>query len=137
MTLCRSRCAVSICSPLSAASARIDLIKVDVEGHERQVLDGAAATLDRHRPVLVIETGHETDWDRTAIHDRLAGLGYRMLGILLDYGMAPADWPGYVALDPPFCAGDAHNLLLVPDSVMSRAAEEEPVPPRGRGPSRH
>ena len=55
--------------------ARLDLIKIDVEGHERQVLDGAAAIVDRHRPVLVIETGHEADGDRAAIHDRLAGLG--------------------------------------------------------------
>jgi FkbM family methyltransferase len=116
---------------------RLDLIKIDVEGHERQVLDGAAAILDRHRPVLVIETGHEAEGDRAAVHDRLAGLGYRMLGILLDYGMASADWPAYVALDPPFCAGDAHNLLLVPDRVISRVSEEEPVPRRGRGPSRH
>jgi hypothetical protein len=38
-----------------------------------------------------------------------------MLGILLDYGMAAADWPAYEALKPPFSAGDAHNLLLVPD----------------------
>ncbi|MGA7261330.1 MAG: FkbM family methyltransferase [Stellaceae bacterium] len=117
--------------------ARLDLIKIDVEGHERRVLDGAAAILDRHRPVLVIETGHEADGDRAAIYDRLAGLGYRMLGILLDYGMAPADWPAYVALDPPFCAGDAHNLLLVPGRASSRASEEEPVPRQGRGPSRH
>jgi FkbM family methyltransferase len=117
--------------------ARLDLIKIDVEGHERRVLDGAAAILDRHRPVLVMETGHEADGDRAAIHNRLGGLGYRMLGILLDYGMAPADWPAYVALDPPFRAGDAHNLLLVPDEVSSRVSEEEPVPPRGRGPSRH
>jgi hypothetical protein len=116
---------------------RLDLIKIDVEGHERQVIDGASATLDRHRPVLVIETGHEADGDRAIIHDRLAGLRYRMLGILLDYGMAPADWPAYVALDPPFRTGDAHNLLLVPDSVISRAFEEEPVPRRERGPSRH
>jgi FkbM family methyltransferase len=95
--------------------ARLDLIKIDVEGHERRVLDGATASLDRHRPTLVVETGHEAEGDRTAIHDRLAGLGYRMLGILLDYGMASADWPAYVALDSPFRAGDAHNLLLVPD----------------------
>jgi FkbM family methyltransferase len=94
---------------------RLDLIKIDVEGHERQVLDGAAAILDRFHPVLVIETGHETDGDRQAIHHRLGGLGYRMLGILLDYGMAAADWPAYVALAPPFRAGDAHNLLLVPE----------------------
>jgi FkbM family methyltransferase len=117
--------------------ARLDLIKIDVEGHERHVLDGAAAILDRHRPVLVIETGHEADGDRAAIHDRLAGLGYRMLGILLDYGMAPAEWPAYVALDPPFRAADAHNLLLVPDGVSSPVSEAEPVPRRGRGPSRH
>ena len=95
--------------------ARIDLIKIDVEGHERQVLDGAAAVLSRNRPVLVIETGHEAKGDRAAIHDRLSGLHYRVLGILLDYGMAAADWPAYVAIEPPFRAGDAHNLLLAPD----------------------
>jgi FkbM family methyltransferase len=94
---------------------RLDLIKIDAEGHERRVLDGAASILVRHRPVLVIETGHEADGDRAAIHDRLAGLQYRMLGILLDYGMASADWPAYVAIDPPFRLGDAHNLLVVPD----------------------
>ena len=70
----------------------VELIKIDVEGHEKQVLDGAEATLGRFRPTLVIETGHEALDDRTAIYDRLRGLGYRMLGILLDYGMAPADW---------------------------------------------
>ncbi len=116
---------------------QLDLIKIDVEGHERRVIDGATGVLDRHRPVLVIETGHEADGDRAAIHDRLAGLGYRMLGILLDYGMVPADWPAYIALDPPFRAGDAHNLLLVPHKVMSPISEEEPVPRRGRGPLRH
>jgi len=95
--------------------ARIDLIKIDVEGHERQVLDGAAAVLSRNRPVLVIETGHEARGDRAAIHDRLSGLHYRVLGILLDYGMASSDWPAYVAIEPPFRTGDAHNLLLAPD----------------------
>ena len=94
---------------------RLDLIKIDVEGHEHQVLDGTAGILARWRPVLVVETGHEAKGSRAAIHDRLQALGYRMLGILLDYGMAAADWPAYEALKPPFSAGDAHNLLLVPD----------------------
>ncbi|MGH7116492.1 MAG: FkbM family methyltransferase, partial [Stellaceae bacterium] len=93
---------------------RIDLIKIDVEGHERAVLDGAAASLARFRPALVLETGHERAGDREAIGDRLAGLGYRMLGVLLDFGMADADWPAYAACAPPFRPGDAHNLLLVP-----------------------
>ena len=33
----------------------IGFIKIDVEGHERAVLDGAAETLRRERPVLLIE----------------------------------------------------------------------------------
>jgi FkbM family methyltransferase len=92
---------------------RVDLAKIDVEGHERRVLDGAAATLARFRPALVLETGHEGEGERAQIHDRLTNLGYRLLGILLDHGMAAADWPCYCAGLPPFRAGDAHNLLLV------------------------
>ena len=92
---------------------RVDLIKIDVEGHERQVLDGAETVLRRHRPALVIETGHEAEGDRPAIHDRLHGLGYRMLGVLLDHGMAWADWDAYLRIGAPFRRGEAHNLLLV------------------------
>jgi hypothetical protein len=81
------------------------------------VLDGAEATLGRFRPTLVIETGHEAPDDRRAIYDRLCGLGYRMLGILLDHGMAEADWEAYVTLESPFRRGEAHNLLLVPEEA--------------------
>jgi FkbM family methyltransferase len=101
---------------------RIDLIKIDVEGQERQVLDGAEATLGRFRPTLVIETGHEGVGDRQAIHDRLRGLGYRMLGILLDHGMAGASWDAYVRHEAPFRPGEAHNLLLVPNESRQATA---------------
>ena len=60
-----------------------------------------------------METGHECEGDRRAIHDRLRNLGYRMLGILLDHGIAAADWDSYVAVRIPFRPGEAHNLLLV------------------------
>jgi FkbM family methyltransferase len=93
---------------------RLDLVKIDVEGHERRVLDGAEKSLARFLPVLVLETGHEAEGDRGVIHNRLRGLGYRLLGVLLDFGMAEGDWPAYVAAEPPFRPGDAHNLLLVP-----------------------
>jgi len=33
----------------------IDLIKIDVEGHENDILQGALETIERNRPVLVIE----------------------------------------------------------------------------------
>lgn len=34
---------------------RLDLVKIDVEGFEAEVLDGAAQSLDRFRPVVVLE----------------------------------------------------------------------------------
>jgi FkbM family methyltransferase len=110
---------------------RVDLIKIDVEGHERRVLDGAASTLERFRPTLVIETGHESEGDRPAIHELLCGLGYRMLGILLDYGMAAADWDAYVAVAAPFRRGEAHNLLLVANRPVSVPAPSTPLREEG------
>jgi len=101
---------------------RVDLIKIDVEGHERQVLDGADVILRQFRPTLVIETGHEGLDDRRAIHDQLRATGYRMLGILVDHGMAEAGWSAYLGIGSPFRPGKAHNLLLVPEQRQSVAA---------------
>jgi hypothetical protein len=49
-------------------------VKVDVEGSEVAVLDGAARLLREARPVLVVET-HETNAE---VADRLEALGYRL-----------------------------------------------------------
>ena len=35
-----------------------DVIKIDVEGHEREVLNGAEQVLRRGRPTVIVETGH-------------------------------------------------------------------------------
>jgi len=58
----------------------IGFIKIDVEGHEMAVLDGARATLQRDRPTLLIEM--EQQHTGRAIEDdikRVTDLGYRML----------------------------------------------------------
>ena len=51
-----------------------DLVKIDVEGSEVAVLDGAARVLREHRPVLVVEL-HETNDE---VCDRLEAAGYAL-----------------------------------------------------------
>lgn len=52
----------------------LDLILLDVEGYEANILDGAIATLRRHKPVVVCENGSEH------IGERLAPIGYVLQG---------------------------------------------------------
>jgi len=54
-----------------------DLIKIDVEGAELDVLEGARHTLERYRPTMLIEA-HGTN---TAIERFLVAMGYRV-GVL-------------------------------------------------------
>ncbi len=49
-----------------------DQVKLDVEGHAPAVLRGATETLDRHRPVLYVETHDRPGADRTAAIERIA-----------------------------------------------------------------
>jgi len=52
----------------------LDLIKIDVEGHELEVLEGGVETIRRDKPALLIEDNVE---QRVAIRELLEGLGYR------------------------------------------------------------
>ncbi|TCS60112.1 FkbM family methyltransferase [Varunaivibrio sulfuroxidans] len=68
----------------------IGFIKIDVEGHEFAVLDGAIRTIERERPVMLIEI--EEAHNKIPIHDavaRVAALDYHALflwhGILTDF----------------------------------------------------
>lgn len=51
----------------------VGFIKIDVEGHEREVLAGGAKTICAHRPHLLIELRRNAD----EITELLAGWGYR------------------------------------------------------------
>jgi FkbM family methyltransferase len=59
---------------------RVDLIKIDVEGHELQVLAGAVETITRFRPSLLIEVFEETlrrqGASVEAVLDFVTGHGY-------------------------------------------------------------
>jgi FkbM family methyltransferase len=55
-----------------------NFIKIDVEGHESAVLEGARDTLDRHRPTLLVEceARHRPDGDVYGVFDLLRSHGY-------------------------------------------------------------
>jgi len=58
-----------------------DVMKIDVEGHEEQVLLGALATIDKHRPVILCDRNDDTTFSR--VSKLLAPRGYLVTG----------DWP--------------------------------------------
>ena len=61
----------------------VDLIKIDVEGHELAVLEGARATIERCRPALLIEIEERHAENGIAVvEDYLRKLGYS--GYFLD-----------------------------------------------------
>ena len=57
-------------------------IKIDVEGHETDVLEGARATIRAHRPVLMIENELAHVGDRIGgVFGALTALDYTVLGL--------------------------------------------------------
>jgi FkbM family methyltransferase len=61
--------------------ARIDLIKIDVEGMELEALEGAATSLTRCRPVLIVES---IKTDKGRLRETLEKLGYRLFEVGLN-----------------------------------------------------
>jgi len=67
--------AVPMASLDSLTLERLDLVKLDVEGMELEVLRGARAALEKHRPIMYIEVVKS---DPAAIETLLKELGYRV-----------------------------------------------------------
>jgi FkbM family methyltransferase len=66
-----------ILAPLIQDS-KVDLIKIDVEGHETQVLAGLKAIISKHKPVIFCEIfgGEHSNADPQATIQFCVGLGY-------------------------------------------------------------
>lgn len=66
--------------PLTTVDAlkldRLDLLKVDVEGMEESVVNGARATIARHRPIMFLED--DPPPGRASLHALARALGYRL-----------------------------------------------------------
>jgi FkbM family methyltransferase len=59
----------------SLALARVDLIKIDVEGMEAEVLEGGAALIARHRPIILVEWVKSS---KTGLRGTLEASGYQV-----------------------------------------------------------
>ncbi len=53
------------------------LIKIDVEGDEQKVLDGAKNTIEKHKPVIYIERNFEPD--SKSLDDYMISVGYKQV----------------------------------------------------------
>lgn len=70
--------AVDIATLDSEAPAKVDFVKIDVEGFEESVLAGAMNLLENAQPILLVEIEERhNSGGLERICDRLAGLGYR------------------------------------------------------------
>ena len=95
------------------------LIKIDVEGHEPEVLAGASATIERFRPVMIVEVSRHTSQaygrDPRVLTDAIRELGYSMYSWRRE-GLvevrSPDDIPDNWRHDDVLClAGDAHDEI--------------------------
>jgi len=62
-------------SELTRASRPITFIKCDVEGHEAEALEGAAAIIERDRPALCVEVTGDPDATGSSSHRIVSSLG--------------------------------------------------------------
>jgi FkbM family methyltransferase len=65
--------------PLDALDLdRVSFVKIDVEGHESSVIAGARATLERDRPVLLVEIEQDHIGERPigSVFDSITEIGY-------------------------------------------------------------
>jgi FkbM family methyltransferase len=56
--------------------ASLGFVKIDVEGHEMDLLDGAMSTIERCRPRLLVECDARSGAHPSEVLDHLAALGY-------------------------------------------------------------
>lgn len=67
---------------LSEVLDNVDLIKIDVEGFEHEVIDGAKETISKHKPLIVFEQGLQKEADIKKLKHLFTNLGYKKFGIV-------------------------------------------------------
>jgi hypothetical protein len=108
--------AVEIATLDSLDLADVRFIKVDVEGSEREVLDGARATIARDRPVLLLELLSGTYADPGAATAAICE-AFRYDAVLVQHGRRIPALPAIAALGKNTSWGteiETRNVLFLP-----------------------
>ena len=78
-------------------SEKVGMVKIDVEGHELQVLRGARGILTAHKPTIIIELLADSVINgRTPTLDYLAEIGYSKLEVVC----VPSTYIAAISDDP-------------------------------------
>jgi FkbM family methyltransferase len=93
---------------------RCDLIKIDVEGAERQVIAGARSTLEKFRPTVIFETGLEDAVERQAICRLFMDVGYELVGLDGGSGIVEVSWSEYIERSGVLDRRGSFNLIVMP-----------------------
>ncbi len=87
--------------------SRIDLIKIDIEGGEMDCLIGAQSTLEKYRPMLIIEvqehTSQQAGWSSLQLFEYLEKFNYEFFDIKKDGGLIKRDKNNFSKYPNVFC----------------------------------
>jgi len=97
---------------VDARGPRVDFVKIDVEGFELAVLEGARGLLTSQRPALMVEV----QADHAAVFELLRGHGYRMVDPALRPARTPKDLD-----DNTFCFHETTHAALLARLVRDHA----------------
>ena len=96
---------------------KLDFIKIDVEGHEKYVIEGGQKTLKTLKPAIILEAANEETADREIIADQLRKLNYKLVGIVMQDGVIEASWSQYINMKDPFDPTYPVNVLFLPQII--------------------
>lgn len=92
---------------------RVDFVKLDVDGHECAVLDGAAETLKQFKPIIAFEIApYALEEHGTSLADLLGGL--RQHGYVLTHEDGSRPLPDAASLGRMLAPGTSINALALP-----------------------
>ncbi len=91
----------------SLSLARVDLIKIDIEGGELACLKGAADMLRRFRPMLIVEvqefSARQAGWSVEELFEYLRGFGYEFFTIGPRGRLSALDMKSLAVFQNVFC----------------------------------